>query len=170
MYYYRIEEWLVDSCATMNLIAGTNNKESEFSMSKNEKALEQYSKGETFLEKEDYKEALSWFEKAVKTDPKFAFAWDNIGICNRRFGNLDEALNAYQRSLAMDPVGKTPLHNIPVVYEFKKEYDKAIEAYIRLSKIYPDDPEAYYGTGRMYEMKNDYEKALDICAKPTMHT
>ena len=164
-YYYRIEEWLMDSCTSLKNAVAANNKESELSISKNSKAIDQYNKGMNKFKEGNYKDALPWFEKAVKTDPAFAFAWDNIGICNRNLNNFDKALEAYNKSLELDPKGKTPLQNIPVVYEYQKEYDKAIEAYLTLSKIYPDDPEAFYGIGRMYEMKNDLEKALDYMCK-----
>lgn len=164
-YYFRIEEWLRDSCASLNIAVASNNKESEFSFSKDQKAIEEYNKGVGFVNAENYKEALVWFEKAVKTDPNFAFAWDNIGIYNRRLGNLDAALEAYNKSLEVDPTGKTPLQNIPVVYQFKKDYDKALEAYQKLLIIYPGDAEGYFGSGRMYILKSDYAKGLDNMCK-----
>jgi tetratricopeptide (TPR) repeat protein len=164
-YYFSIEEWLTDSCASLKNAVASNNKESEFSVSKDKKALEQYNKGMDYVNAENYKDALTWFEKAVKTDPRFAFAWDNIGICNRRLGNLDAALDAYNKSLALDPNGKTPLQNIPVVYQFKKDYNKALEAYQNLLVVFPGDAEGYFGIGRMYLIKSDYEKGLDNMCK-----
>ena len=164
-YYFDIEQWLTDSCNSMKVAAASDNKESENSTSKDKIAIEYFNNGVQTLDKDNFKDALGWFEKAVKQDEKFAFAWDNIGICKRNLGDLDGALSAYNKSLQLDPKGKVPLQNIPVVYEYKKDYDKALEAYKNLSKIYPDDPEAYYGTGRMYELKKDIEKALDYMCK-----
>jgi tetratricopeptide (TPR) repeat protein len=164
-YYYDIERWLNDSCSALKKTASSNNKISAFSFSDNGDAINAYNEGIEKLKTDSFKDALPWFEKAVKQDEKFAFAWDNIGVCKRKLGDLDGALEAYTKSLQLDPKGKLPLQNIPVVYEFKKEYDKALEAYKNLSKIYPDDPEAYYGAGRMYELKGDIEKALDNMCK-----
>ena len=139
-------------------LASNNKESSAFSFSKNEKAIEQYNKGIDFLKTENYKEALTWFKKAVKTDPQFAFSWDNFGICSRKLDKLDDALEAYNKSLNIDPRGKTPLQNIPVVYQFKQEYDKAIEAYNKLLTAYPGDVEGYFGIGRMYILKSDLER------------
>ena len=164
-YYYQIEEWLTDSCTSLKNGLAANDKESEFSVSKDPNALEKYSKGIHALKDDNFKAALPWFEKAVEIDPKFAFAWDNIGICNRHLNNLDAALEAYNRSLALDPRGRTALQNIPVVYQMKKDYDKAITAYGNLLTIYPGDPEGYFGVGRMYLLKNDLEKGLDKLCK-----
>jgi tetratricopeptide (TPR) repeat protein len=164
--YFQIEAWLKDSCKSLNKAVASNNKESEYSLSKNEEAINLYIKGNGFFENENYKEALTYFEKAVKKDPKFAFAWDNIDICNRRLNNFDAAIEAYNKSLALDPKGKTPLQNIPVAYEYKKDYDKALQAYFNILTYYPDDPEAYYGAGRIYAFfKIDFEKSLQYMCK-----
>ena len=165
LYYFRIEEWLTDSCESLKNGLKSNNKVSELSLSSDRLALQQYNKGIDFIKVENYKDALPWFEKAVKSDPNFAFAWDNVGVCSRRLENYDRALEAYQHSLAIDPKGKTPLQNIPVVYQFKKDYDKAIDAYNKLLEVFPEDPEGYFGIGRMHIIKSDLEKGLDNMCK-----
>ena len=171
-YYFEIERWLKDSCESLNHALASNNKESDFSMSDDTKALENYNAGVAELKREDFKKAAGYFEKAVKADPRFAFAWDNLGICNRKLGNLDGALEAYNKSLELDPKGVTPLHNIPVVYEFQKKYDQAIEAYQDILRFYPDDPEAFYGEGRIYTFfKIDMEKGLqNMCRAYNIYT
>lgn len=164
-YYYDIERWLNDSCKSFKTTAASNNKESEFSISQNADAIDAYNKGIDYMKKENFKEAIIFFEKAVNFDDKFAFGWDNLGICNRKTGNYEAALNAYKKSMEIDPKGKTPLQNIPVVYVYLKDFDKAIEAYIRLGNVYPGDPEIFYGIGKIYTYdKPDMEKALrNLC-------
>lgn len=165
-YYYNIERWLRDSCQAMNIAVGSNNKESENSQSGDKKAKAAYSMGINALKKEDYEGAAEYFTRAVEIDSMFAFAWDNLGVCNRKMGKLDEALYAYNKSLSIDPKGRLPLENIPVVYEFKKEYDKALDAYKNILNYYPENPEAWYGSGRIYAYYHkDYEKALDNMCK-----
>jgi tetratricopeptide (TPR) repeat protein len=161
-YYFRIEEWLTDSC--QSLIKGLKSHD-KVSLSSDRLALDQYYKGVEFIKAENYRDALPWFEKAVKSDPNFAFAWDNVGVCSRILEKYDRALEAYQKSLSIDPKGKLPLQNIPIVFQFKKEYDKAIEAYKKLLEVYPEDPEGYFGIGRMYILKSDLEKGLDYMCK-----
>ena len=161
-----METWLKDSCESLNHAVASNNKESDYSMSKDPKAIDEYNEGIDYMKTGDFKKAATWFEKAVKTDPKFVFAWDNLGVSHRKLGNLEEALAAYNKSLEIDPKGIMPLHNIPVVYEFQKKYEKAIEAYQNILKVYPEDPEAYYGEGRIYSyFIVDMEKALQNMCK-----
>jgi len=161
-YYYQIERWLRDTCQAMNIAVGSNNEESDYSQSRDKKAKAAYSKGIDAMKKEDYEGAADYFARAVEIDSMFAFAWDNLGVCNRKMGKLDEALYAYNKSLSIDPKGRLPLENLPIVYEFKKEYDRAIEAYKNILNYYPESAEAWYGSGRIYAFhKEDFEKALD---------
>jgi lipopolysaccharide biosynthesis regulator YciM len=165
-YYFEIERWLKDSCKSMNRAIANNNEASVSSVSQDQKAREFYNTGSDWAKKENYEKALGFFEKAVARDEKFAFAWDNIGICNRKLGNYDAALKAYNKSLEIDPSGITPLQNIPVVYQYQGKYDKALEAYEKLQQQYPDDAEGFYGAGMVYiDFKKDYEKALHSLCK-----
>lgn len=170
-YYFELERWLKDSCKSLNRAVASENTESSMSFSKDPKALDEYNKGVEWLKKENFEKALPYFEKAVKRDEKFAFAWDNIGVCNRKLGNYDAALVAYNKSMELDPNGITPLHNIPVVYQYQKKYDKALEAYENLQQRYPDDPEGFYGAGIVYtNYKIDFEKALqNLCKAYTIY-
>ncbi|UAY50800.1 tetratricopeptide repeat protein [Ferruginibacter albus] len=160
-YYYQLEKWLRDSCSSLKLALASQNKIKEGSVSKNPEAIDQYDLGIKLFDKENYKDALPYFKKAVEIDPQFAFAWDNLGVCYRQTDDYDKALEAYQRSLAIDPTGALPLQNIPIVYDFKKEYDKELDAYQSFIAAYPNDPETYFGIGRVYTYrKNDLEKGL----------
>jgi len=165
-YYYQLETWLRDSCASLKKAVGSANKESEHSLSNNPVALNIYNKGVVLIDSGNYADAILYFKKAVEIDPQFAFAWDNLGISYRHTNDYDNALYAYNKSLAIDPKGQTPLENIPVVYEYQQKYDDAIQAYQGILNIYPDDPEAYYGAGRIYTyFKKDLEKGLDDMCK-----
>jgi tetratricopeptide (TPR) repeat protein len=170
--YRLFETWLRDSCTALKNILSSNNVENEHSISKIEAAKIEYQKGNDLFAAENYKAALPYFEKAVKIDPNFVFAWDNIGVCCRRIGEFDKAIYAYKQSLKIDPKGLTPLHNLPVVYEYLKDYDKAIETYKEIEKIYPNDPEAFFGAGRIFvAYKKEYENGLDkMCVAYNLYT
>lgn len=164
-YYYEIERYLMDSCASATAYMAADNKESQYSFSKNEQAIEYYNKGTTLMNEEKYEEALKEFKAAVTIDPKFAFCWDHIGICNRRLKNYEEALIAYKKSLEIDPNGATPLQNIPIVYESLKKYPEAIEAYKTILKKQPNNPEGYYGMSRIFALDGDFEEATQKMCK-----
>lgn len=162
--YNELERYLMQHCESVQ--KATQTIETSYDkFSKNDTAINFYQKAVDASKQENWKEAIQNYEQAVKIDPKFIYAWDNLGICYRRVGEYDKALNAYKQSLAADPQGKMPLQNIAITYVYKKEYQKAIDAYNDFDKIYPGDPEVYYGMGQVYftYLKNN-EKGLDnIC-------
>lgn len=164
--YYDMERSLMQTCPSIKSKIAADEKQSYHSMTSNPEALELYNKGVGESENGNYKEAIKLLEKAVKIDPKFAFAWDNLGVCYRKTENYDKAIKAYETSLEIDPYGSVPLQNIAIVYQYAKEYDKAIKSYERLAKLDKNNPEIYYGIGLIYAANlNDYEKGLDNMCK-----
>lgn len=161
--YFQLESALKDSCSSVNRILMDNDQESsDHSTSSDPAALEAYNQGLPFLEREDYRSAIPWFQKAVDLDPDFAFAWDNLGISYRKTNQLDKAVAAYRASLKADPKGKTPLQNLAVALAMQGKTDEAIAAYEQLLSAFPGDPEGHYGLGTMYyEYKKEYVKALE---------
>lgn len=169
--YYDIEAYLMTNCNTARELTTTAESKHD-KISKDPVAHDFYKKAIQASEKEDWNEAIKNYKSALEKDPKFTYAWDNLGICYRRIGDYDKALDAYRQSLAIDPKGKMPLQNIAITYIYKKEYQKAIDAYSVFDKEYPGDPEVYYGIGQIYyEYLKDNEKALDyICKAYSIYT
>jgi tetratricopeptide (TPR) repeat protein len=165
-YFYELERYMMSNCASVKEKIATNEKQSAKSFSDNKKAIEFYSKGMDESKKENYQKAVEYFEKAIKEDSEFAFAWDNLGLNYRKLNNFDKAIECYKKSLELDPKGLMPLQNIAIVYQYKKEYNKAIEAYSKLAELDKNNPEIYYGIGNVYATNlQDYEKGLENMCK-----
>lgn len=164
--YYKMEKYLMDNCSTLKDKVASNNQLNRNSMSTNQEAVDLYYQGIDETKKDNFKGAIEYYKKAVKIDPNFAFAYDNMGICYRRLEEYDSAIDSYEKSLKIDPNGLMPLQNIAVVYSYKKEYKKAVKTYEKLAKIEPNNPEVFYGIGQMYALHlNDAEKGLDNMCK-----
>ncbi len=164
--YKEVEKALMDSCKSIRVKIAANEVENEGSVSKNEKALKFYDEATKLYDKEDYAKAIPLYEKAVKEDKSFAFAWDNLGICYRKTNDFKKAIEAYKKSLEIDPTGLLPLQNIPIAYVYLKEYKKAISAYDDLAKVDKNNPEIYYGIGQIYyEYLHEYENSLNYICK-----
>ena len=159
--YEEIETYLYDNCPAMKDVYFTVNKTHENSFSDHKKALKFYNEGQVAFGKEEYLKAITLFNKAVKNDESFAFAWDNLGYSYRKIGNYEMAITCYKKSLELDPRGEMPLQNLPVAYELNNDIDGAISAYEKFAEVYEDNPEAPYGLGRMYIQREEYDKALE---------
>jgi tetratricopeptide (TPR) repeat protein len=165
-YYYEMERYMMSNCSSLKEKIASNEKQSAKSFSDNKKAIEYYNKGMDEVKKENSEKAIVYFEKAVKEDSEFAFAWDNLGVNYRRLKNYDKAIECYKKSLEIDPKGLMPLQNMALVYQYKKEYNKAIESYGKLAELDKNNPEVFYGIGNVYIVNlQDYEKGLDYMCK-----
>lgn len=165
-HYYEMERYLMNNCAALKEKMAQNNKVSFNSVSENPDALKYYDEAGDLTKKGDFKGAIAKYEKALKIDPKFVFALDNIGICYRRLEQYDKAIEYYEKSLQINPYGTMPLQNIAIAHMYKKDYPKAILAYERLAKIDSENPEVFYGLANVYIMFTaDYEKGVDNVSK-----
>jgi tetratricopeptide (TPR) repeat protein len=165
-YYYEIERYLMANCEPMNEKVNSNEKRSDKSVSSNPEALRYYELGYLEAKEGNYERSNEYYREALRIDPNFAFAWDNIGINNRRMEKYAEAIEAYENSLKLDPYGMMPLQNIAIVYVYTKEFDKAIAAYEKLGKVHPGNPEVYYGLAHIYtDHLKQYEEALEYICK-----
>ncbi len=165
LFYYELENDLMESCSSIKSKIASNDIVHANSFTSNKEAGQLYDKALDEEKKGNLVNAISYYEKALKIDSVFVFAWDNLGLCYRKVGEYDKALEAYQKSLEIHPKGLMPLQNIAVVYQYKKDYQKSIETYQKLAELDKNNPEVYYGAGLVYALYlNEYEKGLsNLC-------
>lgn len=160
-----IQAYMFENCKAVKYLMATNNDKLSEVITKNKKALAFYKEGQDYSAREEHNMAVVSYNKAVKADPKFVFAWDNLGMSYRKMGNYKEAIKCYQKSLDIEPRGIMPLQNMAVAYEYLKDNKSAGETYEKLISLHPNDPEGFYGAARAYYATENYEKATDYIFK-----
>lgn len=159
--YKMVETFLVQHCKPLKDLAFTENKKFKYASSDNVLAQLAYDDGLEYINEGDIENAIIKFTKAVEIDPKFAFAWDNLGISYRKNEQYDKAIEAYLKSLEIYPEGRLPLLNIAIACNLNKQYDEAVKYYSKFIEIYTEDPEGYYGLGLILYTQNQEEAGLD---------
>ena len=159
--YQRVENYLVQNCESLKNIAFSENKKFKHASSDNVLAQLAYDDGMEYINEGDAENAIKKFTKAVEIDPKFAFAWDNLGISYRKNNQYDKAIEAYQKSLEIYPQGRLPLLNTAITYNLNKEFKQAIVYYKKFISLYAEDPEGYYGLGLILYTQDQQEEGLD---------
>ncbi len=102
----------------------------------------------------DKDNAIKFYEKAIKQDPKFVEAYDNLGRVYRSIGNLEKAEFYYNKSLEIFPKGPFALMNLAVVHRINGDLIEALKLYESLTMFHPENPEGYFGlasTGMLLE-------------------
>jgi len=70
---------------------------------------------------------LASYRQALKLDPKYALAWDNIGDVYRAKGDQEQAIAAYQKAVELEPENAEYWHSIGWFYLTQHEFEQAEE-------------------------------------------
>lgn len=101
------------------------------------KAVKLYNKAIDLASQNNYKEAVSSFETAIKIEPAFIDAYYNLGILQQHLGNYDKALESFMTVLGYHSDDYDVINKIAVIYYNKGDKEKSLE-YIK--KIPVNDP------------------------------
>ncbi|WP_286926963.1 tetratricopeptide repeat protein [Flavobacterium sp. UBA4197] len=159
--FQKITAILPKTCDSIKKSNSIEKEKQFYTASKNEKAQNAYTIADDMIDLQKYDVAIESLLNAIKNDPKFVMAYDNLGLCYRQLKDYDKAIRYYKKSLEIYPEGTFALMNIGVAYGFKSDFKNAIIIYEKLKKYHPDNAEGYFGAGKNYFLINDYEKALD---------
>ena len=88
-------------------------------------AREQVEFGINVAQRGLWREAIYRWEKAVELDPKYAAAFNDLGIAYEHEGQLDKARRAYEKALTLDPNNAQIRQNYDL---FKEINDRAVQA------------------------------------------
>ena len=78
------------------------------------------------------------FERAIKMDPNYADAYNNLGAVHYQDHQLKQAIKQYQKAITLNPEFATYHSNLGTAYMERKEFDKAAAEYARALQIDPD--------------------------------
>lgn len=131
-----------------------------FCRSSNLEALKAYNDAHEMQKHGNFDEAIELYRAAIKLDPKFCDAMDNIGLLLRQQGEIEKAITWYKKSLKILPDNTAALQNLGVAYAFQGKPREAISIYEKLIQIAQDNPEGYYGIGNIYLKLQNPEQAI----------
>jgi tetratricopeptide (TPR) repeat protein len=96
-----------------------------------------YEKGKTFLEKEEYDQAVENLSFAAAQDPENPENWRKLGIAYYKRGQLHKALSALKQANSIKPHHGTMFY-LGLVHEQRGDLDSAISAYQRYLLLKPE--------------------------------
>jgi tetratricopeptide (TPR) repeat protein len=99
------------------------------------------------------------FERAIKMDPSYADAYNNLGAVYYHDHQLKEAIKQYQKAIAINPAFATYHSNLGTAYMERKEFDRAAAEYARALQIDPDIFEPHAGTGIPAQFSSPADRA-----------
>jgi tetratricopeptide (TPR) repeat protein len=129
----------------------------------------------------DVIKAIGYLKDAIRLDPDYGAAYNNIGLAYDSKGEYDRAIGYFQKALKTDlkklgqehPKVAALYNNIGAAYDSKGEYDRTIGYYqkaltIDLKKLgseHPDTAGVYNNIGLAYYSKGEYDRAIEYYQK-----
>jgi tetratricopeptide (TPR) repeat protein len=99
------------------------------------------------------------YERAIKLDPKFPEAINNLGTIHYEQKNYKRAINCYKRALKYSPQSASIYVNVGAAYFARTDYKRATEYYEQALKIDPDVFEHHSSYGTMMQERTAGERA-----------
>jgi Tfp pilus assembly protein PilF len=128
--------------------------------SASEQAMAYYRQGVREHQRGELASAIRSYNKALKEDPKFVEAYDNLGQVYRQAGQYDDAIKCYNKSLKLYPEGEMARMNLAVVHSIKGDLAGAKKDYQALVKYHPEGAEGYFGLANVQMLLKQYDEAL----------
>lgn len=101
------------------------------------------SAGDAHLRAGRLEDAVAAYRAAVARAPRYAVAWDRLGVAELRRGNLEAAAGALARAEALDPRDAEAPGHLGVVFSRQARHAEAADAFRRAAALDPTDEYAY---------------------------
>jgi len=125
--------------------------------------------GTSYTQIKEPKNAIIYFEKALKINDNHVATCNNLGGVYFELNRFEDAIKIYQKLLKIDPNYSAAQNNLAACFCKIKNYDESISILQKLLKKEPNNFQAYNNLGNIYTniRKNElalinYKKALEV--------
>lgn len=123
-----------------------------------EKANDLYSQAKVMMATEDYKQAITIYNKALKIQPDNAKSLLDKGFALFKLERYEEALENLQKATGLDTKGYI-WHILDSAYCQFSDHENIFTCYSKACKTNPYSPEIWYGMARIYNLRKMYVDA-----------
>jgi tetratricopeptide (TPR) repeat protein len=111
------------------------------------------------------KEALAYFEKAVRSNPNHVSALVNLGMEYSGANRSAEALTLLEKAIQIDPNTAMAYVNLMAVHRNLGNFDKNLEVAEAALSRFPEFAPVLWNAGNAYHLKGNMVKANELRAK-----
>lgn len=114
---------------------------------------------EAYLRRE-YNQAIKQYQKAIRENPEFIEAYNNIGAAYGMLRQPQDAIQYFQKVAKVDPDYPKIYYEIAVSHSIAGQHREAIDYYQKSVQRNPDFAEAYNNIGVAYASLGSYQQAI----------
>ena len=116
--------------------------------------------GKELATQKKWGEAISLYNKAIKENPRYGYAFISKGIAYMSQGDLDKAISNFSESIDQDPEFTEAYQNRGVLYEYRGQFNKALADFDKAIAADPSSYVLYFNRGMAHVYKNQCDRAL----------
>ncbi len=122
-------------------------------------ALHYSNRGAEMLRAGQTKQALEYLRIAVSLDPEHPRPWINLGVAERRSGDVKAAEAAYRRALEIDASAVSAYQNLATLLNLQGQRDEAATLLALTARLKGRNPYNYLALGDLSMGNRRYEEA-----------
>ncbi len=115
--------------------------------------------GEIATEREQFKQALSHYQRMAELQPDSADAWYEVAEAHRVLENVEEAETAYKRTIELEPTNENYFGTLGLFYKEQGQFAKAVEVLENGLDANPDSVVLHFYIVQLYIENGDYQQA-----------
>ncbi len=112
-------------------------------------------------EREDFMNAAKAYKNAVRINPFFAQAHNNLGYCYKEMHYYSWAVEEYLKAIDLIPDNAGYYYNLGNAYTHLEKIDEAFNAYKKAVDLDPSFAKAHYNLARTYLRKDMVREAIE---------
>jgi tetratricopeptide (TPR) repeat protein len=111
--------------------------------------------------------AIVYLQQAIREQPNYFEAYNNLGVQHQKLRQWDEAIHAYRRAIELRPNSAKAHVNLAAVYLEQGQVQQAMESLEAARKAEPGSAQVHLFLGQLYLKKQDYLKAQEFLETAT---
>jgi tetratricopeptide (TPR) repeat protein len=122
-----------------------------------ERAL--YTLGTDHFVRQEYTDAMKYYERAVKINPDYAPTYNEMGYTHRRMGDMEKAKAAFRKYIELIPDDPNPYDSYAELLLKMGQFDESMAQYQKALDLDPYFTTSHFGIATNLCMKGDYDAA-----------
>jgi tetratricopeptide (TPR) repeat protein len=90
------------------------------------------------LKRDSYKDVIEAFRQAIRIDPEYTKAWDNLGFTYSELSRYDDAIEAFRQAIRIDPKYADAWYNLAFTYALSGNRTASLDAIRELRRLDPE--------------------------------
>lgn len=112
--------------------------------------------------RENFAEAVAWFEKAVALEPQDNDTWFNLGFVRDRAGQREAAIAAFDEAVRLNPAHDRAWYGLGLARAHLGQHAEAAAAFEKAAKLQPMNGDAWYHLGMAHHLASNPDRVTRV--------